>query len=93
MSVSAVRHRGTFGGALFGSEAAAGPERTAGRHFERAGNVALEDYPLARAGNVGVGYRHGGEKRLGIGMHRVIVELVGIGYLDYLSEVHYGDTL
>src|SRR5699024_9647699 len=35
--------------------------------------------------------RHGRHQRLGVGVQRIVVQLIAIGQLDDLAEIHHGD--
>src|SRR5215471_18714061 len=63
-------------------------EAAAGRRLDGAGDVALEEDALALHRRVGDGHR--GEKRLRVGMLRVVVELLARGDLHDLAQVHHG---
>jgi hypothetical protein len=61
-----------------------------GRRADRARDVALQQDALAL--DLGVGDRHRGEQRLGVGVARVRVEVLRGRDLDDLAEVHHGDA-
>ena len=93
MSAAAIRKCGALLGAFIRCILASRTEGTACRHLERTRNVSLKDDTRSRSRHVGIRDRNGGEKGLRVWMFRVVVQLVGVRYLDYLAEVHYGDTL
>src|SRR5882757_9015337 len=70
---------------------AAGAEDAARGRVDRARDVALEDDALALA--VGVGDRHGGEQRLGIGVLRAAAERVARRALHDAAEIHDDDAV
>ena len=72
---------------------AAGVEHAAGGRVDRAGQVALQQDALALAGRVGVGHRHGGQQRVGVGVQRLLVEAVAVGQLHDVTEVHHRDAV
>ena len=41
----------------------------------------------------GIGQRNGGEQRAGVGVERVLEQLIGGGQLNHLTKVHYADTI
>lgn len=75
--------------------AASGVEPAAGRRVDGVGHLALEDNALALEMGVRVG--HGGYERLRVGVAAVLKELLGVGDLHDLAEVHdrgpVGDVL
>ncbi len=66
-----------------------------GRRVDRAGDIPRQNNLLAHVGRVG--NRHGGQKRLGVWVQRVVVKLTGLGRLDDFAEIHHrhavGDVL
>src|ERR1043166_5271391 len=72
---------------------AARMEPARARWVDRVRHVALEDDLLASAALLGVGDRHSREQRAGVGMLRSEVELVAIGELDAVAEVHHHDAV
>ncbi len=68
-------------------------EVAAGRRVDRAWHVTTENDPLAPLLDHGVRNGHRGEKRLGVGVERIVVERVAVGHLDDLAEVHHRNTV
>ena len=56
-------------------------------------DLARDDLLAARGFQLGVGDRHGCQQRLGVGMQRILVELVAGRDLDNAPEVHHGDAV
>src|SRR5712692_2961952 len=73
-------------GAGWHADGAARVEAAPRRRLDRARHVALEQDALAL--DRGVGDRHRGQERLGVGMLRVVVELLGRRDLHDLAQVH-----
>src|SRR5439155_23928790 len=71
----------------------AGMETASARRVDRTWYVACEDDALPAVAGADLRDRHRGEKRLRIGMHRALIELLGRGELDDLSEIHDGDPI
>jgi hypothetical protein len=70
---------------------AARVEATASGRIDRARHITREnDTPTRR---VGIGQRHGREKRLRVGMERRREEGLAIGQLDDLAQIHHGDAV
>src|SRR6478735_11710672 len=67
---------------------AAGVEVAAGRRVDRAGDVALQPDPLTVLPPPRVRDRDGREHRHGVGVARPLVEVVALGDLHDLAEVH-----
>src|SRR5260221_13736541 len=83
-----LRHaRGAFGDGV----GAAGAEDAARGWVDRARDVALQDDALALA--VGVGDRHGGKQRLGIGVLGAAAQLAGRRALHDAAEIHDDDAI
>ena len=68
-------------------------EHAAGRRVDRAGQVTLQQDPLALARCSGVGHRHGRQQRVGVGVQRLLVEGVAVGELHDVTEIHHGDAV
>src|SRR3954468_8674220 len=66
-------------------------ERTATGRFDGGGDFALEHDPAG--GLFGVEFRHGGDKRAGVGMARVVHDFGGLTGLHNPAEVHDKDSL
>ncbi len=80
-------------GADLGRVAAARVEATAARRVDRARHVAGQHDALARPLEHRVGHGHGREQRLGVGVDRPAVQLLGRRELDDLAEVHDRDAV
>ena len=93
MAVAPVGKGRTFRGALFGCVTASRPERTAGRHVQRRGNVSFQNDPLPFSCDSGIRDRYRGKQRLGIRMDRIITDFIGRADFHDLSEIHYGDPV
>ncbi len=73
--------------------AAARVEVAAARRVGRIGHLAAQQDAAALVAQARVGQRHGGEERLGVRVHRALVQLVGVGHLDQLADVHHRDPV
>src|SRR5438445_8023864 len=71
----------------------AGMKTASTRWVDRTWYVAREHDALPAAASADLRDRHRGEKRLRIGMHGTLIELLGRGELDKLSEIHDGDPI
>src|SRR6266540_459657 len=88
VAVAAVDQLGLFGGAdVLGLEAARA-ETAAARRADRARDVAAEHDVLALALLDGIGDGRGRHQRLGVRVHRSLVQLVAVADLHDLAEVH-----
>ncbi len=72
---------------------AAGVEMTAGGRVDRARHVAGEDDPLALLLDHRIGNRHRRKQGLRVRVQWRVVELVAVGHLDDLAEVHHGHAV
>ena len=88
MAIAPVRKGGTFLCTLFRRILAAGTERTAARHMQRAGDIALQYNTVPFPGHFRIRIRHGTEKGLGIRVNRVVIKLIGIRNFHYSSQIH-----
>src|SRR5579885_1025460 len=68
-------------------------EVTAAGRIDRAGYVALQDNALAAFLNGRIGYRNGGEQRLGIRVQRHLVERLALCQFHHSSQVHHGHAI
>src|SRR6476661_5703096 len=75
------------------SAPAAGIEWAARRRVHRAGNVADQNDALALALQIRVRERASGEQRDGVGMLRVVVDLLSIAKLDDMPQIHHCDAV
>ena len=80
-------------GAFVARVRAAGAEGAAARRVQRARDIAGEHDALVGAGDLRIRDRDGGQKRLGIRVQGMVIDLVGVGQLDHLAEVHDGDAV
>ena len=72
---------------------AAGAEPAPGLGVDRAGQVALDAGVILRTRQLGVGNRDAAQKPLGVGVQRVVVNLLGFAGLDQLAQVHNADII
>ena len=79
--------RHTFG-TLFGGVTAAGAEGAAGGGIQRRRNVSFQNNTLVGPGYLGIRNGNSGQQALGVGMHGMIVNLIGICHLHHLAQVH-----
>ena len=79
--------------ALFGRYGTAGREDAALGRIQWARDIAAQDDSLSLSLDCRVRNRHGGKKRLGVGVLRVGVYLLSGGDLHDLAQVHDGDAL
>ena len=93
MVAAPVGKSGHFKSAALGSVAAAGAERAACGHIERARDVALKNDTLSLSCDVGVRNRNSGKEGFGVRVNRVLHQLVGVGSLNDMSEIHNGNAL
>ena len=70
---------------------AAGMETAAGGNIDGGGNIAFQQDALLLV--VNIGHRNGGQQCLGVGMHRLLVQLFCIGDLHDLAQVHNDDSV
>src|SRR3989442_4724777 len=68
-------------------------ETASTRRVDRTWYVAREHDALPAVAVAHLRDRHRREKRLCIGMHRALIEPVGRGELDDLSQIHHGDPI
>ena len=66
-------------------------EVTAGRRIRRAGDFAFEDEALFA--DLGIGDGHGLEEGRGVWVLGIAEQLLSIGQLDHLADVHDGDAV
>ena len=74
-------------------ERAPGVEAATRRGIDRARDVAGQCDPWARPFHHGVGDRHRGEQRLGVGVLRARVHDLGLALFDDPAEVHHRDAV
>src|SRR5438874_9503395 len=79
--------------AFFDRDRATSVEDAALRRPERAGDVAGQDYALPLALEDRVGDGDSRKQGLRIGMKRVLVDLIAVGQLHELAEVHHGNAV
>ena len=72
---------------------AAGAEVAALGWISRTGYISLQDDALAFFLDDRVRNGHGAEQSLGIGMHGVVVQIIPIGQLCQLAQVHNSDAI
>src|SRR5262245_59381969 len=65
----------------------------AGRRIDRAWHLAPDRTEFAIRLDARIGYRLGGQKRLGIRMERIVEQLVAIRDYDDPAEIHDRDAL
>ena len=58
------------------------------RRVDRARHLALDGPEIASRLDVRIGYRHSGKEHLGIGVERVVEQLVTCRQLDDVAEIH-----
>ena len=68
-------------------------EHAAGGRVQRAGHLALERLVRALRLDPRVRDRHRREQRPGVGVQRIVEELVRFGQLDHLAQVHHRDPV
>ena len=79
--------------ALVGGVRAAGVEPAALGRVHGGGNIALQHDALALAADLGVWHRNGGKQGLGVGVERILVELIALGQLHQGAQVHDADAV
>ena len=84
---------GSDGAAELGRARAARVEAAAGRRRDRVRRLALDLRPRAAAVLARVGDRDRAEQRRGVGVDRLLVELLRRRELDDLAEVHHRDPV
>jgi hypothetical protein len=57
--------------------------------MQRTGHLSHEEYALSLRVYDRVGYGHGGQERLGIGVERVRIDLVALSDLYNVAQVHH----
>ena len=85
-----LRH---LGGAPLVCVGAAGAEAAAGRRVQGAGHVALQHDALGLACREGVCHRDGRDQAAGVGVDAVGDQLVAVGQLHQLAQVHDADAV
>jgi len=78
-----------YSSAVVNGYGAPGVEHATSRGPKWAWHVPCENYPLSRGFHNGIWNWHGGEQSLCVGMQRVLVQLVTVGYLGNLTQVHH----
>jgi hypothetical protein len=68
-------------------------ESTSGDGIGGTREVAAQDHPRAAALDLRVGHRHGRQERLGVGVLRVLEQVVDRADLDDSAQVHDGDPV
>src|SRR5262249_2059788 len=68
-------------------------KRAARRRIDRARHLPLHGSESATGLDARIRHRHGVEKRPGVGMQRVVEQLVAIRELDDAAEIHHRDAL
>lgn len=88
----AVFLEGRFDRCTFGyCDRASRSEPATRRRIYRCRDIAREYYPLSLF--LWIGDRDRGQKSLCVGMKRVLVKLLGLGYFHDLAEIHHGDAI
>ena len=80
-------------GALLVCIGAAGAETAAGRRVQRAGHIAMQHDTLGLAGRNGVCHRNCGNQAAGVGVDAVGDQLVAVGQLHHLAQIHHADAV
>ena len=70
-----------------------GAETAAARRVQRAGHIALQHNAVALAGRHGVSHRNGRDQAAGVGVDAVGDQLVAVGQLHQLAQVHDADAV
>lgn len=86
------QHRGLLTAPVGGVGAAVG-EGAARLGIDGAGHVAGKHLRLLLGFLIRVGNRHGGQKRLTVGMQGVVIDLVTVCQLYQVAQVHNGNTV
>ncbi|MNP62911.1 hypothetical protein D3C76_1582460 [compost metagenome] len=89
MSASGITENGVLCFAHLYGKRAAGMKFAAGGRIRRAGNITLQHDPFPF--QLGNRNRHRREQSLGIGMQRVVEQLVPGSRLDHGTEIHDPD--
>ena len=79
--------------APIGGVGAAVGKGTARLGIDGAGHVAGKHLRLLLGFLIRVGNRHGGQKRLTVGMQGVVINLVTVCQLHQVAQVHNGNTV
>src|SRR6266852_5139874 len=93
MSRPNLSRPGNLALAFLAGDRTAGMENAARRRGQGRGNLALEGARRTRALDLRIGDRRGVEQRLGVGMRRMGVELVAVGDLHQMAEIHHRNSI
>ena len=85
MAVSAVCKLRAAGSTFFCRVSASGPEGAAGRHVQRTWYITFKNDTLFGSCNFRIRDWHSREERFGIGMDRIIHELVGVSQFHHMT--------
>ena len=85
-----LRH---LGFAAFGGMGTARVKAAACRRVKRAGYIAFENGALLGTGLDWIRQRYRRQQRLCIGVHRLRTQLIALGKLYHLTEIHDADTV
>ena len=93
MSVSSVLQRRHLLCTLLCRIAAAGTERTSGRHMKRTRDIAFQNDPMTMSCCLRIRDRNGRQKRQGVRMDRMIHQFIRICNLHHPYQIHDCDPV